>query len=161
MDITECRAEDLDVLERFMPSYADGAHHADRYARQEAGDSTCLIPWLDGRPVGHAELRWSGCHAPEVRTALPGCPDINGLFVWPEPLRSQGVGTALVRAAEQRARERGIGVMGLGVGGSQSAGGGPVRAARVPARGGFRRPPGVGVRHERADSCVFLVKDLL
>ncbi|WP_030616355.1 GNAT family N-acetyltransferase [Streptomyces fulvoviolaceus] len=164
MDITACRAEDLDVLERFMPSYADDAHHADRYARQAAGDSTYLIPWLDRRPVGHAEVRWTGCHAPEVRAALPGCPDVNSLFVWPESLRSRGVGTALVRAAERLARERGIGVMGLGVGDHNP------RAAALYARLGYR--PAVafvdrwayldasGVRHERVDPGVFLVKEL-
>lgn len=116
MDIAVCRAEDLAVLEHFMPSAGVDGHHAARHARQRAGESTHLIPWLDGRPVGHAEVRWTGCEAPEVRLAQPGCPEINGLLVWPESLRSRGIGTALVRAAERLARERGVGVMGLGVG---------------------------------------------
>ncbi|MGW0756515.1 hypothetical protein ACWD1Y_08525 [Streptomyces sp. NPDC002814] len=85
MEIAACRAEDVDELEPFMLSNSVAGHHGARFARQEAGDSTYLIPWLDGRPVGHAEVLWTGCEAPEVRAALPGCPEINGLLVWPEP----------------------------------------------------------------------------
>ncbi|WP_307841021.1 GNAT family N-acetyltransferase [Streptomyces sp. GESEQ-4] len=63
--------------------------------------------------MGHAEVRWTGCESPEVRAALPGCPEINGLLVWPEPLRSQGIGTTLVRTAERLARERGLDADGV------------------------------------------------
>jgi GNAT superfamily N-acetyltransferase len=164
MEIFACRAEDLDVLQQFMPLYSADGHHAARYARQAAGDSTYLVPWLDGRPVGHVEVRWTGCQAPEVRAANPGCPEVNGLFVWPESLRSHGIGTALIRAAEQLARERGTGVMGLGVGDDNP------RAAALYARLGYR--PTIpyldrwayldadGVRRERADPCTFLVRKL-
>ncbi|WP_037670819.1 GNAT family N-acetyltransferase [Streptomyces griseus] len=164
MDITVSRAEDIAVLERRMPSSSVEGCHAARFARQEAGRSTYLIPWLDGRPVGHAEVRWTGCEAAEVRLAQPGCPEINGLLVWPESLRSQGVGTSLVRAAERLARERGVGAMGLGVGDDNR------RAAALYARLGYRPTVAYvdrwayldsdGVRHERADLCTFLVKEL-
>ncbi|WP_329341391.1 GNAT family N-acetyltransferase [Streptomyces sp. NBC_00663] len=164
MEIAPCRAEDLGRLGSFMPSSSVDGSHAARLARQEAGESTYLIPWLDGRPVGHAEVRWTGCAAPEVRAAHPGCPEINGLLVRPEQLRSRGVGSALVRAAEKLARARGIGVMGLGVAGDNP------RAAALYARLGYR--PTVdyvdrwayvdqaGVRQEQADACTFLVKEL-
>ncbi|CAM5238407.1 GNAT family N-acetyltransferase [Streptomyces aurantiogriseus] len=164
MDIAVSRAQDIAALERFMPSSSVDGHHAARFARQEAGESTYLIPWLDGRPVGHAEVRWTGCEAPVVRLAQPGCPEINGLFVWPESLRSQGIGTSLVHAAERLARERGIGVMGLGVGDDNE------RAAALYARLGYRPTVAYvdrwayldadGVRHDRADPCTFLVKEL-
>ena len=84
--------------------------------------------------------------------------------MWPESLRSRGVGTALVRAAERLARERGIDVMGLGVGADNP------RAAALYARLGYR--PTVtyvdrwayldadGVRHQQADTCSFLVREL-
>ena len=156
-----CRAEDIAVLDRLLPSYSVDGNHRARFARQEARESTYLIPWLDGRPVGHAEVRWTGCAAPEVPA---GCPEINGLFVRPQALRSRGIGAALVREAERLARLRGIDVMGLGVGD------GNPRAAALYARLGYR--PTVtyvdrhahldaeGVRHEHADPCVFLVKEL-
>ncbi|MEU9173640.1 GNAT family N-acetyltransferase [Streptomyces sp. NPDC048420] len=164
MEITACRPQDLDTLERLMPSHSVAGGHAARFARQEAGESTYLIPWLDGRPVGHAEVRWTGCEAPEVRAACPGCPEINGLLIWPETLRSRGVGSATVRAAEELARARGIGSMGLGVGEHNP------RAAALYARLGYRPVVAyvdrwthldtAGVRHERADPCTFLVKDV-
>ncbi|GGS67823.1 GNAT family N-acetyltransferase [Streptomyces violaceus] len=164
MEIAACRAQDIEALERLMPSHSVDGHHAARFGRQEAGQSTYLIPWLDGRPVGHAEIRWTGCAAPEVRAAQPGCPETNGLFVWPASLRSQGVGTALLHTAERLARERGVGVMGLGVGD------GNPRAAALYARLGYL--PAVayldrwthldsdGVPHDRADPCTFRVKAL-
>ncbi|MFF8399579.1 GNAT family N-acetyltransferase [Streptomyces sp. NPDC016172] len=164
MEIAECRAEDIEELERHMPSHSADGSHAARFARQRAGESTYLIPWLEARPVGHAEVRWIGCEAPEVRSAQPGCPEINGLFVWPASLRSQGIGTALVHTAERLARERGIEVMGLGVGD------GNPRAAALYARLGYLPTVAYldrwahldphGVRQERADPCVFLVKAL-
>lgn len=164
MEIAPCRTEDLGVLEDVIPSSSVDGSHAARFARQEAGESTYLIPWLDGRPVGHAEVRWTGCAAPEVRAVHPGCPEINGLLVWPEWLRSRGVGSGLVRAAEELARARGVGVMGLGVGIDNP------RAAALYARLGYRSTVAyvdrwayvdqTGVRHERADVCTFLVKEL-
>ncbi|MFJ4281279.1 GNAT family N-acetyltransferase [Streptomyces massasporeus] len=164
MEITECRAGDIEALERCMPSHSAEGSHAARFGRQRAGESTYLIPWLDGGPVGHAEIRWTGCAAPEVRSAQPGCPEINGLFVWPASLRSQGIGAALVHTAERLARERGIGVMGLGVGDDNP------RAAALYARLGYLPTVAYvdrwthlgpdGVRQEHADPCVFLVKAL-
>ncbi|OSZ55675.1 hypothetical protein OQI_37135 [Streptomyces pharetrae CZA14] len=98
--------------------------------------------------MGHAELRWTGCAAPEARAARPGCPELNGLAVRPEPLRSRGIGTALIRAAERLARERGIDVMGLGAGADNP------RAAALYARSdtGLRWPvPTAG--HIRTTRC--------
>ncbi|GAV40361.1 GNAT family N-acetyltransferase [Streptomyces acidiscabies] len=164
MEIMACRREDLVVLERVMPSDSFDGSHPMRFARQEAGGSTYLIPWLDGRPVGRAEVLWTGCEAPEVQAAHPGCPEINGLYVWPEHLRSQGIGTALVRAAEEWALARGVEVMGLGVDDRNP------RAAALYERLGYR--PGVryidrwsyrdvnGVLREHADPCRFLTREL-
>jgi GNAT superfamily N-acetyltransferase len=165
MEITMCRAEDIEVLERFLPSNSVGDSHTARFARQEAGESSYLVPWLDGRPVGHGEVRWTGCAAPEVRAVQPGCPELNGLLVSPSSLRSQGIGTALIRTAERLAGERGIAVMGLGVGH------GNPRAEALYARLGYRPTVAYvdrwaylderGVRQEEAESCTFLVKTLL
>jgi hypothetical protein len=70
----------------------------------------------------------------------------------------------LVHTAERLARERGIGLMGLGVGV------GNPRAAALYARLGYLPTVAYvdrwahldphGVRHEQADACVFLVKAL-
>ncbi|WP_199547921.1 GNAT family N-acetyltransferase [Streptomyces sp. N35] len=163
MKIIACRAEDVVLLDEHLPSASADSHHSARFGRQEAGESTYLLAWRDEIPAGHAEVRWNGCAAPEVRTVVGACPEINGLAVAGH-LRSQGIGSALVRAAEDLARERGLPAIGLGVDETNA------RAAALYERLGYR--PVVryvdrwayvdrgGLRVECADSCTFLVKDL-
>jgi GNAT superfamily N-acetyltransferase len=165
MEITVCRAADVPLLDQCIGSPGATSFHARRFARQERGQSTYLVAWLDGRPVGHAELRWGGCDDAAVRAARPGCPEINALTVWPESLRSRGIGSALVRAAEERARERGRTAIGLGVADDNP------RAAALYARLGYRPlAPYVGrwsyeghdgVTHECVEELTFLVKELV
>jgi hypothetical protein len=104
--------------------------HAARFARQEQGISSFLIAWLDGSPVGSCEIRWSGCQASEVHAQVGDCPEINGLQVWPEHHQSQGIGTALIAAAEDCSRLHG------------------------------RMSIEVGARHDVAVPCRFLSKSL-
>ncbi|MEU6018040.1 GNAT family N-acetyltransferase [Streptomyces sp. NPDC047515] len=58
---------------------------------------------------------WQGCKAPEVHDRFPECPELNGLGVWPPQRRSQGIGTAIIRAAETQAGRSGYHQIGLGV----------------------------------------------
>ncbi|MDT0341470.1 GNAT family N-acetyltransferase [Streptomyces litchfieldiae] len=162
--IADCRAEDVAVLDVVLPSASVTANHAQRYARQLAGVGTYLIAWRDGHPVGACEVRWDGCAAPEVREVVGNCPEINGLFVWPESLRSQGIGTAFIRTAEDRARERGVERLGLGVTEDN------VRAAALYRRLGYRPVTSYvdrytlrdaeGVPRHMADPCAFMVTTL-
>lgn len=164
MRIAPCTEADVAELDRAIPSPGVVSTHAVRYARQVAGDGTFLVAWLDGRPVGHGEVLWNGCAAPEVRAACPDCPEVNGLGVWPESLRSRGIGTAIVRAAEDLAVRRGIGRLGLGVGADnpraralyERLGYRPV--ADYVGRWSYERP--AGTVHEVADPCTFLVRVL-
>jgi GNAT superfamily N-acetyltransferase len=162
MEITVCRAADVTLLDRCTGSPGATSFHARRFARQEAGESTYLVAWLDGRPVGNTEMRWTGCAAPEVTV---DCPEINALDVFPERLRSRGIGTALIRAAERLAGERGLTVVGIGVGKDNP------RAAALYARLGYRPlvdyvdrysyEEADGTTRECVDAAVFLVKNLL
>ncbi|MFF5976061.1 GNAT family N-acetyltransferase [Streptomyces sp. NPDC012769] len=166
MDLTEirpCRAEDLTPLDRHLPAPGAPDRHPGRFARQEAGLGTYLIAWRDGEPVGHGQVRWDGCAAPEVRAVLGDCPEFNGLDVRAE-LRGQGIGTELVRAAEELARKRGAGLLGLGVAHDNP------RAAALYARLGYEPVTAYidrwsytdpqGRTHHEADSCTFLVRRL-
>ena len=95
----------------------------------------------------------------------PACPELNGLEVWPAARRSQGAGTAIVRAAEALARDRGCDQIGLGV-----IDGNP-RAAALYLRLGYRETgcryldrysylDDRGRRHDVGDPARFLVKQL-
>ncbi|MFI6372976.1 GNAT family N-acetyltransferase [Streptomyces sp. NPDC050546] len=165
MEITLCRAADVALLDRYIGSMAATSFHARRFQRQERGQSTYLVAWLDERPVGHTELRWGGCDDAAVRAARPGCPEINALTVWPETLRSRGIGSALIRAAEELARERGRTAVGLGVADDNP------RAAALYARLGYLPLAAYvgrwsyedhdGRTHECVEELTFLLKELV
>ncbi|WP_345469390.1 GNAT family N-acetyltransferase [Actinoallomurus oryzae] len=161
--IIVCREEDVDRLELRIPSPGENRLHARRFGRQQEGLSTYLVAWLNDVPVGSGEIRWGGCAAAEVQAAYPGCPEVNGLSVWPPELRSQGIGTALLRAAEQRVREHGDALIGLGVNDDNPA------AAALYLRLGYQETgchyldrydylDADGARHQAADPSRFLVK---
>jgi GNAT superfamily N-acetyltransferase len=162
--IEACRREDLGRLEEAIP-YGPSRFHEHRLARQERGTSTYLIAWIDDVPVGHAEIRWNGCAAAKVARRFPGCPEINALDVWPERLRSRGIGTALIAEAEHRAVGRGLGSIGLGVADDNP------RAAALYLRLGFGETgcryvdryeivTDAGERRAFSDPCRFLIKNL-
>jgi hypothetical protein len=102
---------------------------------------------------------------PRGEPALPQCPELNGLEVWPPELRSQGIGTAIICADEARARERGCHQIGLGVTDDNP------RAAALYLRLGYQEIgyryldrcqylDDHGRRHDIADPARFLVKQL-
>lgn len=164
MRISECREEDVELLDRHMPFRGASPLHRLRYARHLDGSGTFLVAWDDDRPVGNCEVRWAGCAAPEVRAVHPGCPEINGLGVWPETLRSEGIGTGLIREAERLAAGRDHATVGLGVEKNNP------RASALYHRLGYQPTTpyldcwsyedGSGITHRVADACTFMVKPL-
>ena len=165
MEIRECQAEDVELLEASAPSPGLTGSHERRFLRQQKGLSTFLIVWADRVPVGRGEILWRGCAEPEVNEQFPDCPELNGLDVWPPARRSRGIGTALINEAESRVRDRGFALLGLGVNDDNP------RAAALYLRLGFRetgchyldRYFGIdsqGQRLDFADPSRFLVKDL-
>ncbi|GIJ32843.1 GNAT family N-acetyltransferase [Micromonospora sediminimaris] len=161
--VRECRAQDVPVLEKAVPTGRSRYHEA-RYRRQSEGLSTFLIAYLDDAPAGCGEVRWQGPKESDVRAQFPGCPEINGLTVVPDR-RSQGVGTTIIRAAEALAVRRGHHRIGMGVGEDNA------RAFALYLRLGYEDTgyryldryhytDDRGTRHEVADPCRFLVKSL-
>lgn len=152
------------MLDRHMPSPGASSHHRVRFARQREGRGTFLVAWRAERPVGSCEVRWEGCQAPEVRAVHPECPEVSGLGVWPETLRSQGVGAALIREAEQLAGARGCGAIGLGVEKNNPRASGLYRRLgyqpSTPYLDCWSYDDGAGVTHRVADACVFMIKSL-
>jgi GNAT superfamily N-acetyltransferase len=162
--IATCRDEDVTVLAERFSSLGATPFHVPRYARHVAGTSTYLVAWLDGEPSGVGEVRWHGCAAPEVRAAVGTCPEINGLHVL-DAVQSRGIGTALIRHAEQLVAARGLTMIGLGVDERDNP-----RAAALYDRLGYRPvvryldrwsyTDDAGVDHLVVDPCVFLTKTL-
>ncbi|MFC8698069.1 hypothetical protein [Streptomyces parvus] len=66
--IRSCRAADLDVLERHMPSPGRTLRNAARFDQREQGLSTFLTARADAVPVKTAQVLWQGCAAPEVQS---------------------------------------------------------------------------------------------
>lgn len=67
---------------------------------------TYLVAWDGDEPVGHAHVAWEGGHV--------GVPEIQDMYVLPAR-RGQGIGAALVEAAERLAVERDYERMSLSV----------------------------------------------
>ncbi|WP_345630643.1 GNAT family N-acetyltransferase [Rugosimonospora acidiphila] len=159
--VRQCREQDVAVLEHHVPTGRNRYHEA-RFHRQGEGFSTFLIAYLDDAPVGSGEVLWQGAKEPDVRDRFPDCPEINGLAVV-AARQSQGIGTAIIAAAEQRALQRGQHRIGLGVDEHNE------RAAALYRRLGYRDTgchyldhyryvDNHGAPHEVADPCRFLIK---
>ena len=118
MPVTVSPALDEDLLallplfagyQRFYEAEPDDARNRSFFARFIApGDDGALLMARDedtGEPLGFATLYWTFSSTSAREVAL-----MNDLFVV-EQARGRGVGRALVDAAAQAARERGLGVM--------------------------------------------------
>jgi len=101
--IRACQERDLTLLRAHIPTPGQPDRHDTRFERQQRSHSTFLIAWIDDLPVAAGEILWNGCAAAEINQHYPDCPELNGLDVWPPERRSQGIGTALITAAENLA----------------------------------------------------------
>ena len=106
--VTVRMAEDADLphLDRALPTGRNDVHRA-FLARQVTGEVSYLAAWRGDAAVGVGAVRWTG------RGGWPD-PELSNLHV-PEPLQSQGIGTAIVRFAEDLVRSRGYARLVIGV----------------------------------------------
>jgi GNAT superfamily N-acetyltransferase len=73
-----------------------------------------LVAVIAGRPVGTVTVSWAPADEPEVRERFPGVPIMYRLRV-AEPHRGDGIGTLLIREAEQLLRKDGHSRVLIGV----------------------------------------------
>jgi GNAT superfamily N-acetyltransferase len=102
-------------LARLVAVLGERHWFTDRLARQQRGSGVLLVAWLDGQPAGDVYLDREPAEEFEVRRHLPGVPRLDHLEV-PGPLWGRGIGTALIRTAEDTARQLGYERIALGVG---------------------------------------------
>jgi RimJ/RimL family protein N-acetyltransferase len=108
VEVRELDPEDLLALGDWF-----GKRWAEARPREPEGPkgSTYLVAWLDGKPVGHCNIRWDGSLEALWQESIR-VPEVNGLAASPE---GKGIGTALIRAAEATAFNRGYDSIGVGV----------------------------------------------
>ena len=166
IDVRPVAGRDLIRLETELP-FGIPEKHADRLARQARGRVVYLIAWHGGTPVGHALLKWKGATEEVVASAFRAtCPDIEDVYVV-EALRSRGVGSKLLAAAEQLARDRGFTQIGLSVAQDndrahalyERLGYADAGLAPVEERGEYRDAS--GRRQTWFETCVYMTKSLV
>ena len=163
MLIRECRSGDIEALERHLPTRPSGVH-AQHFAQQEAGRWSYLVAYIDEMPAGVCVIRWEGWTESQALSTYPDCPELTNLQVH-TARRRLGVGTALIRSAEERARARGYHRLGIAVAEDNP------KAAALYARLGFADtglraesrylyPDDHGRSQEVVEHNALLVKDL-
>ena len=115
IDVRPLYRREIPLLDTHLDVERLAGRHEERFAQQEGGSLTYLIAWLDGIPIGHTMVRWEGTSDAFVAERIQGCAHVEDLFVMPE-LRSQGIGTRILRHGEHLARRRGFALIGLAVG---------------------------------------------
>ena len=115
LEIRSLEQSEIPLLDAHLdPERLAGRHH-DRFTQQRDGRLTYLIAWLDGLPVGHTMVRWTGATDAFIARRIANCAHIEDLFVMPR-YRSQGIGTQILNRAERIAAKRDFTLIGLAVG---------------------------------------------
>ena len=112
MIIRPCTDADLSVLcSRWR---TPGDLHERHHDHQRDGQTIYLVAWQDQEPLGSGVLQCGGCVGFNARTAYPGAVEFNHLQVR-DQYRGQGVGSALIAAAEALASQAGRDQIAVGV----------------------------------------------
>lgn len=114
-DIMPLVAGEVGLLDVHLDPQRLAGRHYERLAHQELGSLTYLIAWLDGLPIGHTLVWWTGARDRFVWERISECAHVEDLFVMPEH-RSLGVGSQILEYAEGLAAERAFERIGLAVG---------------------------------------------
>jgi GNAT superfamily N-acetyltransferase len=156
---------DLALLNEHLHLWGPLDYHERKIEEQLSGGVLWLIAWRDGLPVGHLQIGWSGAERPEMASHLGDCPHVSRVGVRAE-MRSQGIGSAMIEAAEDIIRKRGYGRVGLAVAIDND------RARRLYQRLGYRgcghgtytvswyQYDGNEPRERVEEVCIYLWKDL-
>ena len=163
MHVRPVTEHDIPLLEQRFPEGTPDKHRM-RLRSQKAGRVVYLVASLGDAPAGHGLLIWTPIDA-AVASRMRDCAEVTDMFVDPS-LRSQGIGSSILAAAEDLANKRGRSWLGLTVGLSNP------RARSLYERLGYQDSglgefpaqsswiDNQGERHSWADTTVFLTKAL-
>jgi GNAT superfamily N-acetyltransferase len=111
---TEIRRADRTDLPAIVAALGQEKYFTDRLIRQAYGHGLLLVAWKHGCVVGDVYLWLAPAEEPELRALLPNVPLLTHLEVVPER-RNEGIGTQLLRTAEQWLHAAGHRRVALGV----------------------------------------------
>jgi RimJ/RimL family protein N-acetyltransferase len=163
MDIRPATRGDVDRMVAAISDYPAAQHHLRaRWDAQDRGEGLFLLAHRDGEIVGYTMLLRSSKYA-EVRAADDPA-EINALYAY---VKNQGVGTAIIRAAEAIAGDWARSSIGLAVSPDNP------KARRLYERLGYRpwssaqvvdvwteQDAGGNVVRSHEDRCDYLLKSL-
>ncbi len=117
-----------------------------------SGIRVTFVAETEGAVVGYTNLIWRRDYQPFLDAGIPEISNMHVLDEW----QGQGIGTALIRAAEDEAIANGIAVIGIGYGLSPDY----ARAQRLYAKLGYV-PDGRGPHPSKWGDTLFLTKRVI
>ena len=114
VEIHPLHDDELLVIEHFLAKPTNPSIHANRLARQNAGEVTYLVAWRDNMPMGHLLIEWNGPHDTFIRQRVAPSPYLEDAVVLNE-FQSLAVGSQLLLAAEELIEKEGYSAVGLAV----------------------------------------------
>lgn len=115
VEVRPVRQADIAMLRQRFPEGGPDKHR-EWFDRQQQTQVTYLVAWHKNQPVGHVVIKWQRPPDDLIASRLKEpCPHIEDLFVLAE-MRSQGIGTQILRYAEELVRLRGYQQVGLSAG---------------------------------------------
>ncbi len=110
--IRRMEAQDIDPIMRTFARWNKRRVQYQRYLRQQQrGERVVLVAWHEDLVVGYVTLVWDSLYEPFRQEGIPEIVDLNVITEY----QRQGIGTALIRAAEEVARARGRKRIGISV----------------------------------------------
>jgi GNAT superfamily N-acetyltransferase len=104
--------EDLDAIVRTFAPWHKNKRQLQLYLRQQRRDERVVLVALQGDAVvGYGTVVWQSLYKPFRQAGIPEIVDLNVMTEY----QSQGIGTALIAAAEHIAGGRGMRDIGISV----------------------------------------------
>lgn len=110
--IRKMTERDVDELARtFAVWHKPRAQYQRYFSEQLIGDRLVLVAWYGWKAVGYVTVVWESTYEPFRRAGIPEIVDLNVITEY----QRRGIGTALIRAAEDAARQRAYAYIGISV----------------------------------------------